>query len=188
MESISYTHFPSNFGSFSIVWKETENYLKLLRIFLSNAKYHSEEIVALNFINIHSRSCQPIEKLGIKIQKFLEGETVDFKLNYVALDICSDFQKRVLVAEYKIPRGWVSTYGRIANAVGFSNGARAVGNALSNNPFPIIIPCHRAIRSNGELGGFQGGLKMKRTLLEFEGVKFTPSNTIVMDRVFYKKR
>lgn len=80
MESISYTNFPSNFGSFSIVWKKTENYLKLLRIFLSTIKNHSEELVEINFIKVHSRSCQPIEKLGIKIQKVFDGESVDFKL------------------------------------------------------------------------------------------------------------
>ncbi|MFQ6123253.1 MAG: MGMT family protein [Candidatus Heimdallarchaeota archaeon] len=67
----------------------------------------------------------------MRIQKFLEGEVIDFKLNNIALDICSDFQKNVLLTEYKIPRGWVSTYGRIARAVGIPNGARAVGNALS---------------------------------------------------------
>lgn len=185
MKSISYTSFPSKFGSFSIVWKKTENYLKLLRIFLSTPKYHSEELVEINFIKVHSKSCQTIEKLGIKIQKVFEGESVDFKLNKIALNICSDFQKRVLLAEYKIPRGWVSTYRRLARAIGIPNGARAVGKALSNNPFPIIIPCHRAIRSNGELGGFQGGLNMKRALLEFEGIKFTPSNTVIMNRIYY---
>jgi methylated-DNA-[protein]-cysteine S-methyltransferase len=53
--------------------------------------------------------------------------------------------------------------------LGKPGGARAVGGALVHNPFPIIVPCHRAVRSNGQLGGFQGGQKMKRALLEFKG-------------------
>ncbi|MFQ6123254.1 MAG: methylated-DNA--[protein]-cysteine S-methyltransferase [Candidatus Heimdallarchaeota archaeon] len=53
------------------------------------------------------------------------------------------------------------------------------------NPFPIIIPCHRTIRSNVELGGFQGGLNMKRTLLEFEGVQFAPSNAVIIDKIYH---
>ena len=185
MESISYTLFPSNFGSLSIVWKETENDPKILRIFLSNETYSSEKLVKRNFVNAHSGSCQLIENIRKKIQNFLIGELIKFKLNNIALEVCSTFQKRVLLAEYKIPRGWVSTYGRIARLLGIPAGARAVGRALSTNPFPIIIPCHRAIKSNRELGGFQGGLKMKRALLEFEGIKFTQTNIVVMDNIYY---
>jgi methylated-DNA-[protein]-cysteine S-methyltransferase len=89
------------------------------------------------------------------------------------------------LAEHRIPRGWVSTYGRIAKSLAVPRGARAVGSALSHNPFPIIIPCHRALRSNGELGGFQGGLAMKRALLELEGVQFSPTGRVLTDRVYY---
>jgi len=119
------------------------------------------------------------------MQHFLAGEAVDFELELIALERCSEFQARVLVAEHKIPRGWVSTYGRIARRLGIPGGARAVGRALARNPFPIIIPCHRAIRSNGELGGYQGGLEMKRALLEFEGVELTRRGRVVMRRVYY---
>jgi methylated-DNA-[protein]-cysteine S-methyltransferase len=91
----------------------------------------------------------------------------------------------VLLAEYEIPRSWVSTYGRIARSLGIPDGARAVGGALSRNPFPIIIPCHRAIRSNGELGGFQGGLRMKRALLELEGIGFSAEGKVLTERIYY---
>ena len=185
MESLSYSLFPSNFGSLSIVWKETENDPKILRIFLSNEIYSSEKLVKRNFVNAYSGSCQLIENIGKRIQKFLMGEFIDFELNNITFDVCSTFQKRVLLAEYKIPRGWISTYGRIARFLGIPAGARAVGRALSINPFPIIIPCHRAIKSNGELGGYQGGLKMKRALLEFEGIKVTQTNMVVMDNLYY---
>jgi len=64
-------------------------------------------------------------------------------------------------------------------------GARVVGNALARNPFPIIIPCHRAIKTNGELGGFQGGLDMKRALLELEGIEVSDKGKVITDRIYY---
>ena len=60
-----------------------------------------------------------------------------------------------------------------------------MGSALARNPFPIVIPCHRAVRSNGELGGYQGGVEMKRALLEMEGVPVLPGGRVLMDRVYY---
>ena len=126
-----------------------------------------------------------ITKLAEQIQTFLEGKAVDFEMNLIALEECSEFQRRVLLAESRIPRGWVSTYGRIARSLGSPAAARAVGNALASNPFPIIIPCHRAIRGNGELGGFRGGIEMKRALLELEGVEFSTTGKVLTDRLYY---
>jgi methylated-DNA-[protein]-cysteine S-methyltransferase len=104
--------------------------------------------------------------------RFLRGEAVALPIDLLDATVCTPFQWRVLMAEKAIPRGEVRTYGQIAAQVGCPRGARAVGNALANNPFPIVIPCHRAVRSDGSLGGFQGGVAMKRALLEMEGVRF----------------
>ena len=103
----------------------------------------------------------------------------------MTLERCPPFQRQVLLAESGIPRGWVSTYGRIANHIGVPKGARAVGNALARNPFPLIIPCHRAVRADGSLGGFQGGPEMKRALLEMEGVEFLPTGRVSPARIYY---
>jgi methylated-DNA-[protein]-cysteine S-methyltransferase len=130
-------------------------------------------------------SCESILELGERVRSFLSGEPVKFKLDIVAFEICSTFQRRVLLAEYEIPRGWISTYGRISKNLGIMKGARAVGRMLSRNPFPIIIPCHRAVRSNGELGGFQGGLRMKRALLEHEGVSVSNEGKVLTTRIYY---
>jgi methylated-DNA-[protein]-cysteine S-methyltransferase len=116
---------------------------------------------------------------------FLNGEDIQFSLNEIRLDLCSAFQQKVLCAEHAIPRGRVSTYGLIAEYLNNPNGARAVGTALATNPFPILIPCHRAIRSDGTLGGYQGGLKMKRTLLDMEGVAFRDVNHVATRSFFY---
>ena len=165
--------FSSVFDTFTIVWKETGSELLIQRIFLSDPEHTSEFKALKSFPQIKSGSSLPITSLGDKIQRFLKGEIVRFDLGLLDFTRCSDIQKRVLLVEYDIPKGWISTYKRIANKSGIPNGARAVGNSLARNPFPIIIPCHRAIKTNGELGGFQGGFDMKRTLLEMEGITFS---------------
>ncbi|MFW9971400.1 MAG: methylated-DNA--[protein]-cysteine S-methyltransferase, partial [Candidatus Odinarchaeota archaeon] len=126
-----------------------------------------------------------IELLCKKILNFFKGEDVKFNLEVLDFSKCSENQKKVLLADFEIPRGWVSTYKRIANHIGLHNGARIVGNSLARNPFPIIIPCHRAIKSNGDLGGYQGGIAMKRTLLELEGVKLSDKGKVITKRIFF---
>ena len=69
-----------------------------------------------------------------------------------------------------IPRGETRTYGEIAAAIGAPRSARAVGNACHNNPVAVIIPCHRVVRGNGDLGGYGGGVENKRKLLARERV------------------
>jgi len=101
------------------------------------------------------------------------------------MDLCSEFQQEVLRAEHGIPRGAISTYQRIARHVGRLRGARAVGNALATNPFPIIIPCHRAIRTDLTVGGYQGGIKMKRTLLQMEGIDFNETGHVTTKDFVY---
>jgi methylated-DNA-[protein]-cysteine S-methyltransferase len=81
------------------------------------------------------------------------------------------FRRRVYAATRSIPPGTTATYGEIARTIGLPDGARDVGAALSRNPFPIVVPCHRVIAANGALTGFSaaGGLATKRRMLELEG-------------------
>ena len=82
----------------------------------------------------------------------------------------TNFQIAVLMEVAKIQRGKVMSYKQIAQAIGRPNAYRAVGNALKNNPLPVLIPCHRVIRANGEVGGYAfGGKSEKIRLLEREG-------------------
>ncbi len=185
MERFSYTRLPSPFGTIRIVWEETEGGLKVHRVFLPHVRTPTEKPVHMTFANARPSSHPVIREMAERIQGFLEGEAVDFELDIIALERCSEFQRRVLIAECGIPRGWVSTYRRIAVSLGTPDGARAVGRALSRNPFPLIIPCHRAIRSNGQLGGFQGGLSMKRALLELEGIEFSWKGKVLTQRIYY---
>jgi len=101
--------------------------------------------------------------------RYLRGEGEAPSLAFADLSLCPAFQRRVLLAEHAVPRGYVTTYGRLAAHLAAPRAARAVGSALANNPFPLLVPCHRALRADLSLGGYQGGLAMKQALLEMEG-------------------
>ena len=176
---------PSPFDTLYLLWQETKPGPKVLRVLLPNEKNLLEQLTQKVITTANPPPCPPIARLGEQIQRFLKGEALTLELNLLALETCPDFQRKVLLAEYGIPRGWVSTYGRIARNLGHPESARAGGRALALNPFPIIIPCHRAVRTNGGLGGFRGGLKMKRALLELEGVEFLPTGKVRTNRVYY---
>ncbi|MCX8044965.1 MAG: methylated-DNA--[protein]-cysteine S-methyltransferase [Desulfobacterota bacterium] len=103
------------------------------------------------------------------LEAYFAGSNTTFA---VPLDLSEthDFYRRVWTATAAIPYGMVQSYGSIARSIGSPGAARAVGIALANNPFPIIIPCHRVIRSDGGLGGFSAacGIALKQRLLEHE--------------------
>lgn len=115
----------------------------------------------------------------------LKGLGCEGLLQMLDLDRLQPFQKSILLQEAKIPTGKVLSYSQLAAKAGFPGAARAAGSALANNPFPLAIPCHRTVRSDGSLGGFGGGLEMKRALLEMEGVGFD-KNGKVKKEFFWK--
>jgi len=95
----------------------------------------------------------------------------------------TDFERAVLFLVKKIKRGKITTYKIIAEKLGRPEASRAVGRALNKNPFPIRIPCHRVIKSDGTLGGYKGGLRKKAVLLGREGIP-VKNNKIVNFRKF----
>jgi O-6-methylguanine DNA methyltransferase len=108
-----------------------------------------------------------VEKAAREVIAYLEGKPRKFS---VPLDLTgwSPFSRRVWRTTGRIPFGQVRSYAWVAERVGGPNFARAVGGALGLNPVPIIIPCHRVVAADGALGGFTGGLHIKRWLLEYE--------------------
>jgi O-6-methylguanine DNA methyltransferase len=82
---------------------------------------------------------------------------------------CTPFQRDVLEAVAAIPKGETRTYGQIAEAVGRPRAARAVGEVMRTNPIPVLIPCHRVVRSGGDIGRYTPDPAIKRRLLELEG-------------------
>lgn len=83
------------------------------------------------------------------------------------------FTVEALKAALRIPRGFAAGYGCIAHVLGKPKAARAVGRAMAVNPFPLLVPCHRVVASDGSLGGYGFGLKVKMEILRREGVRFT---------------
>jgi methylated-DNA-[protein]-cysteine S-methyltransferase len=83
--------------------------------------------------------------------------------------LIAGFRREVLAATVKIPFGGVSTYQDVARQAGQPKGARAAGQALGGNPIPVVIPCHRVLRSGGGMGGYTGGTDRKEFLLRLEG-------------------
>ena len=176
---------PSAFGTIRIVWGETRSGPKVHRIFLPNDQTRGDTTDRETRTGSRQASCSAIDELAEQIRRYLNGEVIEFDLSLVTLEVCSEFQRRVLIAEFDIPRGWISTYGRIAKHLGTPKGARAVGRALACNPFPIIVPCHRAIMSDGDLGGFGGGIEMKKALLELEGIEISQKGKVITSNIYY---
>jgi methylated-DNA-[protein]-cysteine S-methyltransferase len=102
------------------------------------------------------------------------GQYLDGKLKKFSLKLDIDgtaFQKKALRKIASIPYGKTTTYGVIAAAIGHKGAARAVGTVNAKNRLPIVIPCHRVVATNG-LGGYAGGLKLKRYFLDLEKAKY----------------
>jgi methylated-DNA-[protein]-cysteine S-methyltransferase len=171
-EAPAFTLIPSRFGEVSVVWREGESDPRVVEILLPKKRLRLAEMAT------RPSSHATIDRLCVAIQEYLEGRDVELPISWLDLHNCSQFQRTVLMAEKTIPRGRVAAYSALAAHVGRPRAARAVGTALARNPFPIIIPCHRTVRSDGSLGGFGGGLDMKRALLDMEGVAFDGSGRV----------
>ncbi len=121
---------------------------------------------------IHSvkfRKSKPATGFLKGLRRYFNGEKVDFRCGIDLRDY-SNFEQAVYKTLMAIPYGRVRTYQWVAQKAGSPRASRAVGNALAKNPLPIIIPCHRVIKSDGSLGNFSaiGGAKLKKKLLEME--------------------
>ena len=108
-----------------------------------------------------------LKETASQLDEYFAGERTEFELP-MELDGTA-FQREVWTELTRIPYGETISYGELARRVGRPNGPRAVGQANGRNPIPIIVPCHRVLASNG-IGGYGGGLRVKRALLELEGV------------------
>ncbi|MGR3295469.1 MAG: methylated-DNA--[protein]-cysteine S-methyltransferase [Candidatus Bathyanammoxibius sp.] len=108
------------------------------------------------------------EDLADRFRDYYRGGRQTFP-DDVDLSRGTPFQQAVWLTARSIPYGETRSYGWIASAIGRPRAARAVGQAMGSNPLAIVVPCHRVVAGDGGLGGFGGGLEMKRRLLEIEG-------------------
>ncbi|MDY6861561.1 MAG: methylated-DNA--[protein]-cysteine S-methyltransferase [Thermodesulfobacteriota bacterium] len=172
--SISYTIFKTNLGWCGLVGGKRgllEIILPMSQKTMVNkyitSKYQAAKINDEYFIQL-------IEKLI----RYFKGENVSL---YFSLDLSgtTSFQKKVWKKTQIIPYGEVRTYGWISEEMGSGKAARAVGQALGRNPFPILIPCHRVVKGNGEMGGFSNGIDLKKRLLKLEGIQITREGKVI---------
>jgi methylated-DNA-[protein]-cysteine S-methyltransferase len=103
-----------------------------------------------------------------ELERYFEGRLHEFDLP-LDWQLTHGFYRKVLRATSRIPYGQTRSYTDMAKRAGSPRAVRATGSALGSNPLPIVVPCHRVLRSGGALGGYGGGIEMKQTLLELEG-------------------
>jgi len=147
-------------GLFSI-----NNRLKIIDI--AHSKNDFKDIIKSNYPQ-SIEDINPFLVLIKELKEYLDGKRKSFTIDYKITE--SIFEKTVLKSTINIPYGEVRSYKQIASAISRPDASRAVGNALAHNKLPIIIPCHRVVRSDGSLGGFGGGSTLKMRLLIHEGI------------------
>jgi methylated-DNA-[protein]-cysteine S-methyltransferase len=125
--------------------------------------------LAASDLEVETGAEQVMSQVVRQLDEYFGGSRRDFDL---PLDLSGlpDFTRDVLSATARVPYGQLDTYRGIAMRIGKPAATRAVGNALNRNPIPLVVPCHRIIRSDGSAGGYGGGLDVKFKLLEHEGV------------------
>lgn len=111
-----------------------------------------------------------VDAVRRELDEYFDGKrrAFDIPLDWT---LTSGFRQKVLRATARIPYGGVSSYLQMATRAGNPRASRAAGTALATNPIPIVVPCHRVLRTGGHLGGYGGGLEMKAELLRLEGVQ-----------------
>jgi methylated-DNA-[protein]-cysteine S-methyltransferase len=169
MADLRYALFDAALGRCAIVWSDAG----VAAVQLQEASVtKSRERIRSRFPLASETAPSPaIRRVTLQLSALLEGDATD--LSGIALDLSqvSAFYQRVYTVTRRVPPGRTTTYGDIAERLGSSGAARAVGQALGRNPFALIVPCHRVLTANGKLGGFSayGGVAVKERLLAIEG-------------------
>ena len=143
--------------------KLTADQRKLRGVELAEAEVEEERP---NFVTEQARS---------QLEEYFAGKRTEFTLFFLYHG--TDFQRQVWSKLSEVPCGKVVTYGQLAATIGQPTAVRAVANAVGQNPFLILLPCHRVVAADG-IGGFSAGLEAKKQLLALEGINFSDSSEI----------
>jgi methylated-DNA-[protein]-cysteine S-methyltransferase len=114
------------------------------------------------------RAPRQLDQVARQLSEYFSGERRDFVLP-LDFRLAHGFRREVLGHLVMIEYGNTETYSKVAAATGHPRAVRAVGSACATNPMPVIVPCHRVLRSDGKLGGYVGGVQIKAALLSLEG-------------------
>lgn len=175
-EQVWYTRVPSPLGDLIIA--ATRDGLREIDFgkeksdiaFMQHIRENGADAVRVDRIDdAEPEVSRTLERAATELEEYFSGQRArfDIPLDWGAMP---PFRRSVLEATASVPFGQVDTYAGIARRIGNPKATRAVGNALGRNPIPVIVPCHRVIRSDASLGGYTGGLDIKQHLLQLEGI------------------
>jgi len=162
-EKVSYTEIDSPIGPLLVAATQ----VGLIRIVFDNGQWDAalEDLGRRVGPVVEDRA--PLAAVLEQLDEYFDGQRQEFTID-VDLRLANGFRRTALEHLRTIPYGETESYAEVAEAAGSPRAMRAVGSACANNPVPLVIPCHRVVRSDGTLGGYGGGLKIKSTLLEME--------------------
>ena len=166
-KSLKYVIFPTKWGHFGLAGTESA----LCRTCLPGARPGRIKSQLLKNLPAAQFDKTFFKDLQEQVAAYFEGARIDFSPDIpVLLDGFSTFGRSVLTTCRKIKPGRTMSYSGLARQIGRPAASRAVGGALAKNPLPLIIPCHRVLRTDGKLGGFTapGGIAVKKKMLELE--------------------
>lgn len=160
--------FPTSLGECGIAWSETG--VRSIVLAEKTSAATARRLAQLSGGTATDASVPFVRDAIRRLTRLLDGEPVD--LSAIPLDLSGlpPFRRRVLEESRRIPAGETRSYGELARAAGSPGAARAVGQAMAQNPCPLIVPCHRVLAADGTLCGFSahGGLALKERLLDME--------------------
>ena len=162
-EKVAYTEIDSPIGPLLVAATQ----VGLIRIVFDNGQWDAalEDLGRRVGPVVEDRA--PLAAVLAQLDEYFAGQRQEFTVD-VDLRLANGFRRTALEHLRTIPYGETESYAEVAEAAGSPRAMRAVGSACANNPVPLVIPCHRVVRSDGTLGGYGGGLKIKSTLLEME--------------------
>lgn len=161
---MNYSEFNTMYGPGCFVWSGE----MLHRVFLASGLITAEQRMEKAYPDALPGCDSFRDTVAAELSALAQGDSGVLPLRYLDFGTISHFRKAVLYSLSDVSRGETISYGRLAAKAGYSGAARAVGNVMSSNPFPLIIPCHRVVRADGAVGSYQGGRAMKMYLLEVE--------------------
>lgn len=188
VSTLKYLVINTLIGEITIVWDNQTNILKEILLPDNNTKKSNLGNISYNGVIFENHPNKYIQGLMPRIKDAVKGIDIKFDFNKLDLSELTDFQRAVLEKQFEIPHGKVTSYKQLARMIGKPRSARPIANVLASNPFPIIIPCHRTVLANWDVGGYAGKENnyYKKFLLSNEGVKINGDNVDESCRYIYE--
>jgi methylated-DNA-[protein]-cysteine S-methyltransferase len=161
-----HTIFQTEFGYTGIVY--TKDPFQLLKIYLPRQTHDMVKNDMMLDFNLQNDHHSEIDIFIHQIKYYFKGNPVPTPWAWLNWNNMTELQVKTLKQTALIPYGAVCSYKKLAQKIGRPKASRFVGSCMAQNPYPIIIPCHRVIRSDGSIGQFGGGITLKKRLLALE--------------------